>query len=59
MPQPHRQEEFLKFMNLVDRQLPGETQIHIVVDNLALTKLRGWATGFSAPTLRVAFYSYK
>jgi hypothetical protein len=31
----HREKEFLKFMNLVDRQLPGETQIHIVLDNLA------------------------
>jgi hypothetical protein len=29
------EEEFLKFMNLLDSQLPGETQIHIVLDNLA------------------------
>ena len=29
----HREEEFLKFMNLVDSQLPGETQIHIVLSN--------------------------
>ena len=41
----HREEEFLKFMNLVDRQLPGETQIHIVLDNLATHKtpqVRNW-----------------
>jgi DDE superfamily endonuclease len=41
----HREEEFLKFMNLVDRQLPGETQIHIDLDNLASHKtpqVRNW-----------------
>jgi transposase len=41
----HREEEFLKFMNLVDRQLAGETQIHIVLDNLAThktPKVRNW-----------------
>ena len=41
----HREEEFLKFMNLVDSQLPGETQIHIVLDNLATHKtprVRNW-----------------
>ena len=41
----HREEEFLKFMNLVDRQLPPESQIHIVLDNLATHKtprVRNW-----------------
>jgi hypothetical protein len=41
----HREEEFLRFMNLVDRQLLGETQIHIVLDNLATHKtprVRNW-----------------
>jgi transposase len=43
----HREEEFLKFMNLVDAQLSGavETQIHIVMDNLATHKtprVRNW-----------------
>jgi transposase len=41
----HREAEFLKFMNLVDSQLPRETQIHIVLDNLATHKtprVRNW-----------------
>jgi len=41
----HREEEFLKFMNLVDRQLPGQTPIHLVLDNLATDKtprVRNW-----------------
>jgi transposase len=41
----HREEEFLKFMQLVDRQLPGETQIHLVMDNLSTHKtprVRTW-----------------
>jgi transposase len=43
----HREEEFLKFMNLVDRQLPNETQIHVVMDNLELAthktpRVRNW-----------------
>lgn len=41
----HREEEFLKFMNLVDRQIAPETQIHLVLDNLATHKtprVRNW-----------------
>jgi hypothetical protein len=41
----HCEEEFLEFMNLVDSQLPRETQIQLVLDNLATNKtpqVRNW-----------------
>lgn len=41
----HREEEFLKFMKLVDSNLPREAQVHIVLDNLATHKtprVRNW-----------------
>jgi hypothetical protein len=55
----HREEEFLKFMNLVDSQLPAETQIYIVLDKSCHSQnSSGAQLVCSTPTLRVAFYSY-
>jgi len=41
----HREEEFLKFMQLIDTKFPGSAPIHLVLDNLATHKtprVRNW-----------------
>ena len=41
----HREEEFLKFMQLLDTKFPGSAPIHLVLDNLATHKtprVRNW-----------------
>jgi transposase len=34
----HRQQEWLKFLRLIDRQTPQEKQLHLIVDNYATHK---------------------
>jgi hypothetical protein len=41
----HREEEFLKFMQLIETKFPGSAPIHLVLDNLATHKtprVRNW-----------------
>ncbi len=41
----HRHQEFLRFLRLLDRQVPAELAVHIVVDNYGTHKhprVRGW-----------------
>jgi len=34
----HRHEEFLKFLRKIDRETPGETELHLIVDNYGTHK---------------------
>ena len=34
----HTQKEFLAFMNVLDRRVPSELQVHVVLDNLSVHK---------------------
>ncbi len=36
--QRHRQHEFIKFLNLIDQQVPANLDIHLIVDNYATHK---------------------
>jgi transposase len=41
----HRHQEFLKFLEIVDAQVPADTHVHIVMDNYAthkVAKVRRW-----------------
>lgn len=41
----HRHEEWLKFLRLIDRETPAETDLHLIVDNYATHKhadVRSW-----------------
>lgn len=41
----HRSEEFLKFLRVIDREVPKELDVHLVLDNYAThktEKVRGW-----------------
>src|SRR5271167_149465 len=44
--EPHRHQEWLKFLRLIDRQTPADKQLHLVVDNYATHKhpaVQRWA----------------
>ncbi len=41
----HRAEEFLKFLNEIDKEVPGDLDVHIIMDNYGThktEKVRGW-----------------
>ena len=43
--QRHRHQEFIRFLNAVDRQVPADKALHVVLDNYAThkhPKVRGW-----------------
>jgi transposase len=43
--QRHRHQEFIQFLNAVERQIPADKQIHVVLDNYAAhkhAKVRAW-----------------
>lgn len=43
--QRHRHQEFIQFLNAVDREIPGDQDIHVVLDNYAAHKhenVRSW-----------------
>jgi hypothetical protein len=43
--QRHRHQEFIRFLNAVERQIPANKAVHVVLDNYATHKhpeVRGW-----------------
>ncbi len=43
--QRHRHQEFIRFLNLINRRIPADTAIHIILDNYAAhkhPKVRAW-----------------
>ncbi len=43
----HRHQEFLKFLRLIDREVPPELDVHLIMDNYGTHKhprVRGWLT---------------
>jgi hypothetical protein len=36
----HRHQEFLKFLRTLDRELPGDQDLHLIVDNYRTHKAR-------------------
>ena len=43
--QRHRHQEFLSFLKLIDKSVPAELDIHIIVDNYSAhkhSKIKGW-----------------
>ena len=55
----HRHEEFLAFLRLIDREVPAELDIHLVLDNYATHKQRqGQAVAGGAATLPSALHTH-
>jgi hypothetical protein len=44
----HRAEEFRRFLNVIDAQVPAHLDVHLVLDNLRRTRRRPSSAGFSA-----------
>src|SRR5208282_5229187 len=44
--QRHRHQEFIRFLNAVEAQVPARKEIHAIVDNYALTSIRRCANGW-------------
>jgi len=43
--QRHRHQEFIQFLNAIERQVPADKQIHVVLDNYAAhkhAKVKAW-----------------
>lgn len=43
----HRHEEFLTFLRTIDKNVPAEMQVHLILDNYATSTLRprhGWSS---------------
>lgn len=55
----HRHQEFLKFLQLIDRRTPAELDLHLIVDNYAThkhAKVKGLADQTSS--ISFPFYSH-
>src|SRR6476619_6236392 len=53
----HRHQEFLRFLKLIDKAVPKELDLHLVLDNYATHKTQGLAA--EAPPLPVALHAHQ
>ena len=44
--QRHRHQEFIRFLNAIEAQVPTRKEIHAIVDNYAPTNIRRYANGW-------------
>jgi hypothetical protein len=44
----HRADEFRRFLNLIERSVPADLEVHVVLDNSSTHKTRRYSAGWSA-----------
>jgi hypothetical protein len=43
--QRHRHQEFIRFLNAIEAELPKDKAVHVILDNYATHKQRGFVPG--------------